>query len=532
LGLIVELSFVAVLFDLTPEGGAQSAGTLRFATTSFNSFEVDTNATVLVIRVGGAAGTVTVDFATSNGTATAGLDYVATNGTLTFAPGRTNSYFFITLLPDALTEGGETANLTLSNPTGGALLSDGNAVLSIFDHPIPLRFATNYFSGLEGTTNALITVLREGDADSKVTVDFATTDGTASAGVDYVATNGTLTFYPGQTNSSFPITLLPDALTEGDETVYLSLSNPAGGATLSQSAATLTILDVPPPPAGVGFSQSYYTVSESVGTAQVNVTRGGATNTAVTVHYETQDGSARAGLDYTAQSGTLTFGPGETLQTISIPILADDLPEGDEGFHLILGNPTGGATLDGSFAYIMIPNSEAFVQFSSATYTANEFAGSAIITVTRTPTESYPRVDYATSGGTATPGLDYLEQHGTLYFGDQTNATFTVPVLEDTVAEGTETVNLTLSNPFNVNLGVQKTAVLAILSASSGVEFVLAGGAVSENGGSANIVVGRRGDANVTFTVDYSTTTNGTAKAGLDYQPVSGTLTFAPGEKR
>src|SRR6266513_3797646 len=149
--LIVVVAFMAVLLSLAPEAGAQSAGTLRFAATSFNSFEADTNATVLVIRVGGAAGTVTVDFATSNGTATAGLDYVATNGTLTFAPGRTNSYFFITLLPDALSEGGETVQLTLSNPTGGALLSVSNAVLSIFDRPSPLRFApTNTFTFLEG----------------------------------------------------------------------------------------------------------------------------------------------------------------------------------------------------------------------------------------------------------------------------------------------------------------------------------------------------------------------------------------------
>ena len=428
LGLIVELSFMAVLFDLTPEGGAQSAGTLRFATTSFNSFEVDTNATVLVIRVGGAAGTVTVDFATSNGTATAGLDYVATNGTLTFAPGRTNSYFFITLLPDALTEGGETANLTLSNPTGGALLSDGNAVLSIFDRPVPLRFApTNTFYSPEGNTNVSVFVLREGDADRKVTVDFATSDGTATAGLDYIATNGTLTFGPGQTNSSFSVTLLADALTEGNEIVYLFLSNPTGGATVNQPVATLIIAEAPPPAAGIGFNTPNFTVSESGGSAQLSVTRGGATSTTVTVHYETQDGLARAGSDYTAQAGTLTFGPNETLKTISIPILDDDLPEGDETFTLILSNPTGGAQLNQSYAYITIRNSESFVQFSPASFTVNEFSGSAWVTVTRTPSDSYALVDYATSGGSATAGLDYVTTQGTLYFGSgQTNATFAV----------------------------------------------------------------------------------------------------------
>src|SRR5438876_772884 len=217
LGLIVELSFMAVLLNLAPETEAQSAGTLGFAATSFSSFEAITNTAVLVTRVGGASGTVTVDFATGNGTATAGLDYLATNGTLTLGP--------------------------------------------------------------------------------------------------------------GQTNASFLITLLADALTEGNETVYLILSNPTGGATVNQPVATLIIAEAPPPAAGIGFNTPNYTLSESAGSALLSVTRGGATSTTVTVHYETQDGLARAGSDYTAQAGTLTFGPGETLKTISIPILDDDLPE-------------------------------------------------------------------------------------------------------------------------------------------------------------------------------------------------------------
>ena len=388
-GLIVELSFMAVLLNLAPETEAQSAGTLGFAATSFSSFEAITNTAVLVTRVGGASGTVTVDFATGNGTATAGLDYLATNGTLTLSPGQTNASFFITLLPDALSEGEETLNLSLSNPTGGALLLVSNAVLSIFDRPVPLRFApTNTFYSPEGNTNVSVFVLREGDADRKVTVDFATSDGTATAGLDYIATNGTLTFGPGQTNSSFSVTLLADALTEGNETVYLILSNPTGGATVNQPVATLIIAEAPPPAAGIGFNTPNYTLSESAGSALLSVTRGGATSTTVTVHYETQDGLARAGSDYTAQAGTLTFGPGETLKTISIPILDDDLPEGDETFTLILSNPTGGAQLNQPYANITIRNSESFVQFSPASFTVSEFSGSAWVTVTRTPNDS------------------------------------------------------------------------------------------------------------------------------------------------
>ncbi len=105
------------------------------------------------------------------------------------------------------------------------------------------------------------------------------------------------------------------------------------------------------------------------------------------------------------------------------------------------------------------------IQFSLPTYTVNESGRRATITVTRTGgTASGVGVSYATSNGTATAGADYTATSGTLTFAaKQTSKTFIVPITNDTLVEGNETVNLTLSNPTGgAALGAQNTAELTI----------------------------------------------------------------------
>ena len=331
---------------------APQPGDLQFSAAAYSVNENQGTATITVTRTNGSSGAIAVNYATSNGTATAGSDYTATNGTLTFADGEVSKTFTIPITNDTLVEGNETVNLTLSGPTGGATIgSQATATLTIVDddvsQPSVLQFNAAAYSVNEAQGTATITVTRTGGSNVPVSIRYATSDGTATAGSDYSATSGTLSFAAGETNKTFTIPIINDTQVEGNETVNLTLSSPTGGATLgSQATATLTIVDDEVSQPGVlQFNAAAYSVNEAQGTATITVTRTGGSNVPVTIHYATSDGTATAGADYSATSGTLSFAAGETSKTFTIPIINDTLVEGNETVNLTLSSPTGGATL-------------------------------------------------------------------------------------------------------------------------------------------------------------------------------------------
>jgi hypothetical protein len=107
-----------------------------------------------------------------------------------------------------------------------------------------LQFKTASFSIGEGTAAATITVTRTGGTSGTVEVSYATGDNTATAGADYAAASGTLTFAQGVTSKTFKVSIVNDTAAEGAESLNLVLSNPTGGATLGQARrAVLTITD-------------------------------------------------------------------------------------------------------------------------------------------------------------------------------------------------------------------------------------------------------------------------------------------------
>lgn len=189
------------------------------------------------------------------------------------------------------------------------------------------------------TTTAYLTVTLSEPTSRSVSFAYTTANGTAVAGEDYVAKSGTLTFSVGQTSRRIGVKVKGDDLDEFNETFTVQLSKPAG-ATISRKTGTVTIRDDDPAP--------------SVRIEDVSVTEGpaGATTTVkvpvrlsaksgktVTVGYATRDGTATAGSDYLATSGTLTFSPGQTTKHVELTIVGDGVHEGDESFTVRLGSP-------------------------------------------------------------------------------------------------------------------------------------------------------------------------------------------------
>jgi probable HAF family extracellular repeat protein len=202
------------------------------------------SATFTVTLSAASSQTVTVNYATGNGTAAAGGDYLATSGTLRFAPGQTSMTITVSVLGDRLPEPNETFVVNLSSPTN-AIIADGQGAGTILDDEprISIRDAT-VREGNGGTRSMTFTVTLSAAYDQPVTVHFATTDGTATASDnDYAATSGTLTFAPGQTVQTVTVTIKGDKKKEADESFYLDLFDSSGNSLITKSRGTGTILN-------------------------------------------------------------------------------------------------------------------------------------------------------------------------------------------------------------------------------------------------------------------------------------------------
>jgi len=212
--------------------------------------------------------TITVDYQSSAGTATPGVDYTAVNGTLTFIAGDTTEPIAIIVNNDGLDEDDETIIVTLSNPTGA------NAELgqitqhsyTIIDPRPSLQFASATARGREDVTPAYVTVEMSHSWPESVTVDYTVIGGTATRNTDYILADGMLTFETGQTSRNIPIEIIPDELEDSGETIEIELSNLTGGARFGDNLQnTFTITEEIPLLRG-----AYYFRADSDSTARVS----------------------------------------------------------------------------------------------------------------------------------------------------------------------------------------------------------------------------------------------------------------------
>ena len=488
-------------------------GVVQFSAPAYTVSETATNALITVTRLGATNNAVTVNFFAVAGSATVGQDFLATNGVLTFAIGVTTQTFAVAILDDSAVETPETVLLSLSGLTGvGFIGSQSNAVLTMVDNDVSLEFASANYVVQESGPNAIISVLRTGDTNGTVSVNYGTSDGTATAGADYVAQTGTLVFGPGETNKSFSVTILQDTLVEGNETVNLALSLPGGNtlATLgARATATLTITD---DDTAIEFTAATYSFSEAAGVAAITIRRTGILTTAVSATLTTSNGTATAGLDYTAVNTVVNFGPGVVLQTVNVPISVDASPEGDETVFLFLTTPTGGAVLGANTtAVLTILDNDVSLQLSAAVYSVSENAGTVTVPVSRTgATNGSVGVTVATANGSAISGQDYTAVNLNLTFlPGVTNLTVAIPISEDLVAETNETFTVTLSAPTGgAVLGVPSVATVRIVDndrvGSVDADFATGVGA---NGSVAAVAV--QGDGRVVIAGNF-TAVNGT----------------------
>ncbi|MEO8062897.1 MAG: Calx-beta domain-containing protein [Pseudomonadota bacterium] len=241
--------------------GAPPTPTISIDDVSLNEGNAGTtNATFTVSLSVAATTAVSVNYATADATATAGSDYTATSGTLNFSVGQITKTLTVSITGDTTVEANETLVVNLSAPSGATITkAQGTATITNDDvaPPPPLpTLSIDDVSGNEGnagTATALFTVTLSAAAAVPVTVNYATADLSATAGSDYTAASGTLTFAAGQTTKTINVTVNGDTTVEPTETFSVTLSAP-GAATIAKASGTGTITndDVAPPPPGGG----------------------------------------------------------------------------------------------------------------------------------------------------------------------------------------------------------------------------------------------------------------------------------------
>lgn len=405
--------------------------------------------------------TVSVDWATANGSASFATDYDPAGGTLVFTPGETAKQVVVQVIGDTVAEPDEKFTVSLANASG-ARIADAIGLGIITDDdsggpaPNPSLAIANatVTEGNSGTVSAVFTVTLSAPNSSTVTASYATAPGSAVAPADYTSTSGTLTFNPGETSQQIVVQVQGDTVGEANETFSVNLSG-ATNATIADSSGLGTITDNDTPSMTIGAS----TVTEgNSGTvsAVFNVNLSAPSGNTITVDYATADGSATAAADYLSASGTVTFNPGEVSKQIVVQVAGDIVIEPNETYSVNLSSPTNATVAGSGFGLGTITDDDTrSISIGNSTVTeGNTGTLNAVFTVTLSASSGNTvTVDYTTvDGSAATPG-DYIAASGTVTFNPgETTKQIVVQIVGDTVVEPNETYSVNLSSPINATI--------------------------------------------------------------------------------
>ncbi len=507
-----------------------STPTLSVSDVTLSEGNAGTVDAVFHVNLSGAAGgTVTVDYATADGTADSS-DYIPASGTLTFAPGVTSLPITVAVNGDVDAEGDEFFHVTLSN-AAGADIADGQGTGTISnDDVIPTISidGQDVEEGDTGTVDAVFTISLSEPGSQTVTVDYYTDEFLAKENEDYIPVSGTLVFAPGETSKTVIVSVLGDTIDESNEKFFFKLANATNADIgfpwdtcdiIDDDEATLDIGDAVVFEGDTGTAIATFVVSLSTTSSQT-----------VTVDYATADGSAAAGTDYTATSGTLVFAPGQSTQTVFVNVTGDVVDEPAESFHVNLSSATNATIADGSGMGTILNDDDATLSVGDASVTEGDSGttNASFVVSLSNPSNSSVTVDYVSTSLSASAGVDYVAVNGTLTFEPgETAKQVVVQVNGDVVQEGDETFYLDLSEPLNASIadgrgeGTIQDDDIAYLTVSDVIAH--------EDTGSAVFGLTLSLSSAVAVTASYNTY-DGTATGGVDYGTLAGSVTFAPGE--
>ena len=512
-------------------GTGTASGTINDAAPSLSLSIADAAAVTeggsLVFTVTLSGGTSTSDITiplTYGGSATPVLDYAGQPVSVTILAGQTSATVTVPTLTDNIAEGAETVSVTLGTPPSGVTIGTGTASGTINDAAPSLSLSIADAAAVtEGGSLVFTVTLSGGTSTSDITIPL-TYGGSATPVLDYAGQPVSVTILAGQTSATVTVPTLTDNIAEGAETVSVTLGTPPSGVTIGTGTASGTINDAAP---SLSLSIADAAAVTEGGSLVFTVTLSGGTSTSDITIPLTYGGSATPVLDYAGQPVSVTILAGQTSATVTVPTLTDNIAEGAETVSVTLGTPPSGVTIGTGTASGTINDAAPSLSLSIADAAAVTEGGSLVFTVTLSGGTSTSDITIPlTYGGSATPVLDYAGQPVSVtILAGQTSATVTVPTLTDNIAEGAETVSVTLGTPpSGVTIGTG-TASGTINDAAPSLSLSIADAAAVTEGGSLVFTVTLSGGT-LTSDITIPLTYGGSATPVLDYagQPVSVTI--------
>ncbi len=447
---------------------------------------------------------------TVGGTATSGTDYAAVTSPLVIPAGSTTGTITVNPTADATIEADETVILTLAAGAGYSVGAPASATGTILNDDLP-NLTINDVTASEGNagiTNFTFTVSLSAPAGpTGVTFDIATANGTATAGVDYVANSLTAQTIPaGSSTYTFTVLVNGDTLNEPTETFFVNVTNVINAIVVDgQGVGTITNDDPLP-----SLSINDVTVVEgNSGTvnAVFTVTLSAASGQTVGVNYATADGTATQPADYTSTSGALTFTPGQTTRTITVPVIGETVPEANETFFVNLSGATN-ATIADNQGLGTITNDDVPVTVSPASLSNGTVA--AAYNQTLTASGGVSPYTFTVTAGALPAGLT-LSSGGSLTGTPTAGGTFSF------------TVTATDSSPFPGPFSGSQAYTVAINAPTITLPAITLAGGTLGAAYSAAITPASGGTAPYAYAV-----TNGALPGGLTLNTATGAITGTP----
>ena len=395
------------------------------------------------------------------------------------------------------------------------------------------NFSSSSYICSESDGVAVLPVVRSGALQTATSLDYSTMDGTATNGLRYSATIGTLQFATGESTRQVIVPVINDGFVQGIQTFRVILSNSSQGAVLgTRTNATVSITEND---LGVQFANATHSASEGAVAAQVLLIRTEDGGQPATVDILSTDLSARDGVDYVGISNTVAFAHGEAAKILIIPVLNNGVRQATRSFKLTLSNASGTCLGPQAITTVDILDDDQGFRFETSTASVSEDVGAVPIWVLRgTDDPSAPAtVDCYTVDQTALSGSDYLGVTNTLSFAPgETRKSITVSIVNDGIKEPTKAFRVYVSNP-SLDMGLGSPSLFTVTIIDNDPQLGFAQSTYATPWGSIpdiTLTVLRGNDVALgSTTVDYATT-DLSAKTGTDYEAVSGTLRFEQNE--